>query len=126
MTPAERQVLQSLVGDMQQRFVGLVRERRPNLSEEMKGEMIDGRVFSANQALAGGLVDDIGYLDATIDRARQRAGVSEASVIRYRRPDEYADSLYDRAAVGGAQVNMVNFNLNPLPHTPSFLYLWAP
>jgi len=120
------QVLQSLVGDMQQRFVGLVRERRPNLSEEMKAEMIDGRVFSANQALAGGLVDDIGYLDATIDRARQRAGVSEASVIRYRRSDEYADSLYDRAKVGGAQVNMVNFNIEPLPRTPSFLYLWAP
>ena len=34
--------------------------------------MIDGRVFSADQALAGGLVDGIGYLDGTID-ARQAA-----------------------------------------------------
>jgi protease-4 len=126
MTPAERQVLKSLIADMQQRFVGLVRERRPNLTDEMKAEMIDGRVFSANQALAGGLVDEIGYLDATIDRARQRAGVREASVIRYRRSDEYADSLYDRSSLGAPQVNLLNFNLNPLPRTPSFLYLWAP
>jgi len=24
------------------------------------------------------------------------------------------------------QVNMMNLNLDPLPRTPSFLYLWAP
>ena len=126
MTPAERQVLQSLVGDMQQRFVGLVHERRPNLTEEMKAEMIDGRVFSAPQALAGGLVDDIGYLDATIDRARQQAGVQEATVIRYRRSDEYAEGLYAHNSTGPPQVNLFNVNFEPLPRTPSFLYLWAP
>jgi protease-4 len=126
MTPAERQVLQSLIGDMQQRFVGLVRERRPNLTEEMKAEMIDGRVFSAQQALAGGLVDDIGYLDATIERARQQAGVQEATVIRYRRSDEYAEGLYARPSIAPPQVNLFNVTLEPLPRTPSFLYLWAP
>jgi hypothetical protein len=35
-------------------------------------------------------VDGIGYLDDTVARARQRAGVSEARVIRYRRPDSSA------------------------------------
>lgn len=126
MTPAERAVLESLVGDMQQRFVNLVLERRPHLTEQMKTEMVDGRVFSADQAVAGGLVDDIGYLESTIDRAKLRAGVTEARVVRYRRPDEYADSLYARNTLGPPQINMVNLNLDPLPRTPSFLYLWAP
>lgn len=126
MTAAERQVLDSLVGDMQQRFVGLVRERRQNLTDEMKAQMVDGRVFSAQQALACGLVDDIGYLDATIGRAKQAAGVREAKVIRYRRADEYADSLYARASFGAPQINLLNFNLEALPRTPSFLYLWSP
>ena len=126
MTPAERQVLESLIGDMQERFVGLVRERRPNLTEQMKTDMVDGRVFSAEQAVAGGLVDDIGYLDTTIERAKQQAGVSEARVIRYRRSDEYAEGLYSRASLGAPQLNLFNLNLAPLPHTPSFLYLWSP
>jgi protease-4 len=126
MTPAERAVLESLVGDMQRRFVGLVLERRPHLTDQMKTEMVDGRVFSADQAMAGGLVDDIGYLESTIDRAKLRARVSEATVIRYRRSDEYADSLYARGTLGAPQVNLVNLNLDALPHTPSFLYLWAP
>ena len=72
MTPAERAVLEALIGDLQGRFVGLVRERRPNLTPEMSTTMTDGRVFSADQALQGGLVDAIGYLDDTID-ARQAA-----------------------------------------------------
>jgi protease-4 len=126
MTPAERQVLESLIGDMQDRFVGLVRERRPHLTDEMNAQMVDGRVFSAQQALAGGLVDDIGYLNETIERAKLRAGVREARVIRYRRPDEFADSLYSRASSSRPQVNLVNFSFDSLPRTPSFLYLWSP
>jgi len=126
MTPAERQVLEALVGDMQQRFVGLVHERRPNLTEEMKEQMVDGRVFSAQQALAGGLVDDIGYLDSTIERAKLAAGVREAKVVRYRRADEYADSIYARSQSGAPQINLLNFNLEALPRAPSFLYLWSP
>ena len=126
MTPAERQVLESLIGDMQHRFVGLVRERRPNLTAEMNAQMVDGRVFSAQQALTGGLVDDIGYLDGTIELAKRRAGLREATVIRYRRRDEFADSLYARASFGRPQINLVNLNLESLPRTPSFLYLSSP
>jgi protease-4 len=126
MTPAERRVLDALVGDMYQRFVGLVRERRPHLTDEMQAQMVDGRVFSAQQALVGGLVDDIGYLDGTLELAKLRAGVREARVIRYRRPDEFADSLYSHTSVGPPQVNLFNVNFESLSRTPSFLYLWAP
>ncbi|MGH7787699.1 MAG: signal peptide peptidase SppA [Candidatus Binatia bacterium] len=128
MTPAERAVLQSLIGDMQTRFVGLVRERRPTLTAEMNATMVDGRVFSADQALGGGLVDAIGYLDGTIERAKQRAGVSEATVIRYRRADEHGDNLYARSAQGPpvSQVNLFNVELDPLSRAPNFLYLWTP
>jgi protease IV len=128
MTPAERTVIEKLIGDMFARFVGLVRERRPTLTPEMSTTMTDGRVFSADQALQGGLVDGIGYLDDTIDRAKQRAGVSEARVIRYRRPDEFGDSIYARAAAPAqvTQISLLNFEDQLLPRGPNFLYLWAP
>lgn len=128
MTPAERQVIETLIDGMQARFVGLVKERRPRLTAEMAATMVDGRVFNADQALAGGLVDDIGYLDGTIARARQLAGVREARVIRYRRPDEFGDSIYARA--GGpaqvTQVSLLDLDDRQLPPGPHFLYLWAP
>jgi protease-4 len=132
MTPAEREVLQRLIGDMQSRFVGLVRERRTHLTPDMDAKLVDGRVFSAEQAQAGGLVDDIGYLDGTIDRAKQRAGVRDATVIRYFRGSEFADSIYARSGgAGGAtpqvnQINVLSLTRDGLPQGPSFLYLWAP
>ncbi|MEO8606056.1 MAG: signal peptide peptidase SppA [bacterium] len=130
MTPAEREVLQTLIGDMFGRFVGLVRQRRTTLTPDMDAKMVDGRVFSADQALAGGLVDNVGYLEGTIERAKQRAGVTEATVVRYRRQDEYADSVYARTD-GAApqqinQINLLSLTRDGLPHGPSFLYLWSP
>ena len=126
MTPAERQVLESLIGDLQQRFVSLVRERRPHLTDQMNADMVDGRVFSAQQALAGGLVDNIGYLDGTIERAKLLAGLREATVVRYRRSDESGETIYSRASVGPPQVNLLNLNFESMPHTPNVLYLWSP
>jgi protease-4 len=130
MTPAEREVLQRLIGDMQARFVALVRARRPRLTAEMDAQMVDGRVFSADQALAGGLVDQIDYLEGTIERAKQRAGVREATVIRYRRASEHGNGLYARHSGGAApqvnQINLLSLTEQGLPQGPSFLYLWVP
>ena len=128
MTPAERAVIEQLIGDMQARFVGLVRTRRPGLTPEMSATMVDGRVFSPDQALAGGLVDGIGYLDGTIERAKQRAGVAEAQVIRYRRPDEFGDTIYARgdAPAQITQISLLNLEERLFPPGPNFLYVWAP
>ncbi len=126
MTPKERQVLETMLGDMHERFVSLVRERRPNVTEEMETVMIDGRVFGAQQALAGKLIDRIGYLEDAIELAKQQAGVQQAKVVMYRRPDEFSSSVYSRAAPGPAQVNLINIDLAPLLGTPQFLYLWMP
>jgi protease-4 len=128
MTPAERQVLEDLIGDFQARFVALVRARRPGLTPAMSATMVDGRVFSADQALQGGLIDAIGYLDETIERAKGRAGVREARVIRYRRADEFDDGIYARAGVPAqvTQVSLLNLEHPLLPSGPNFLYLWVP
>jgi protease-4 len=85
----------------------------------------DGRIVSAGQAQALGLVDRIGALEQTIELAKQEAGLSEARVIMYRRPDEYAESIYARAAAAPT-IQLLNVDLGLLAPGPQFLYLWAP
>ena len=126
MTSEERALLERLLGEMQARFVGLVRERRPALTPEVDGLMVDGRVFSAGQALEGKLVDRIGYLEDSIEIAKRRAGLTEAKVILYRRGDEYAEGIYSRGALAAPQVNLIHFDLSALLPGPRFLYLWQP
>ncbi len=127
MTPDEQRILQTVLNQMQDRFLGLVRERRPGVSPDAIQTIADGRIFTAEQALQLGLVDSIGYLQGTINRAQLRAGVARARVIMYRRPEEFAENIYSAAPLRPPQMNLVNFDFGALRMmTPQFLYMWLP
>jgi protease-4 len=127
MTPEEERILQTVLDQMQDRFLGLVRERRSKVTADGLKTISDGRLLTADQALQLGLVDRIGYLQETIDAAEHRAGVSQARVIMYRRPDEFAENVYSGAPIGPPQVNFINFDFAGMrPMTPQFLYMWLP
>lgn len=130
MTNEERALLEQILAEMRGRFVGLVRERRPSITDAQEKIIADGRIVTAGQALDLGLVDRIGYLDDAITRTKLRAGVSEARVIIYRRPDEFSETLYStlgaQARMSAPQINLINLNVDALMAAPQFLYLWAP
>jgi len=126
MTAEERELLEGLLGDLQDRFMGLVEERRPSLTPETRKVISDGRVLSAPQAFDAGLVDRIGYLDDTIELTKLRAGVPEAKIILYRRPEEFAENIYSRAGLAPSEINLINLDLSSVLTEPQFLYLWMP
>lgn len=130
MTPEEQQILQSVLDSLQQRFVGVVRERRPGLSATTLQMIADGRILTADQALHAGLVDRIGYLDDTVQAAQRRAGLAEARVVLYRRPQDYAENIYSGVSLpapASLQMNLLNLDLGALGHaSPNFMYLWLP
>jgi protease IV len=126
MTPEDARVLQEILTQMQQRFMGLVRERRPALSDAMAQTIGDGRVLTAEQALDAHLIDRIGYLEDAVRVARARAGLSEARVVVYRRTDEFAENLYSRVPIGAPQVNLVNIDVGSILQPPQLMYLWLP
>jgi protease IV len=126
MTPRERQLLQGVLRQMQQRFLTVVRERRPNLSAATLSQIADGRILTADQALQDGLVDRIGYLPDALKDAEERAGVSQARVVMYRRPEEFAENIYSRGPLPAPQFNLLNLGFDALPASPQFLYMWLP
>ncbi len=126
MTPEEAQILQSILDQMRGRFVDLVRERRPQFDGDPA--LIDGRVLTAQQALAGHLVDRIGYLDDAIAEARRRAHLETARVVMYRRPGEFAENIYSEPSLSSQmQLNLINLDLGGmLPGSARFMYVWLP
>ena len=125
MTAAERAQIQSILGDMHERFKGIVANGRDGLDAEQVDELADGRVFSAPQAKAFGLVDGIGYLDDAVAECEQLAGLAASRVVTYHRPREWKQNLYTAPLVPAR----VKLELaSPLPEIPrpGFLYLWAP
>lgn len=126
MTTEERAHLQSVIDDLHDRFKDVVVEGRPDLDEASVDVLADGSIYSANQALANGLVDRIGGLDDTLADVRKKLGVSKARVVQYHRPREWSRNIYTEAPTGPP---VLKLDWTPLlgPFSqPGFHYLWWP
>ena len=75
MTDADRQILQGMINDVYQQFVGQIVTSR-KLPIEKVLTLADGRIFSGRQALDNGLVDALGNFQDAVDTAARLGKVS--------------------------------------------------
>lgn len=128
--PAERALAEEVLGSLYERFLSVVRTRRPGLDEEALQTVRDGRIVDAERALALGLADRVGDLHAAVGVVRELVQDDDARIVRYRRPPEQAETLH---AIGGAAARSTGTTALgdaaawALEATgPRFLYLWMP
>lgn len=76
LTPAGRQATQTVVDDIHAMFVDMVVERR-KLAPEHAREIADGRVFTGRQAVAKGLVDELGGEEEALAWLKKQHGVDD-------------------------------------------------
>lgn len=88
MSDRERAVIQGLVDDIFDQFVGAVAQGR-ELANEAVLELADGRIYTGRQALELGLVDQLGgYVDA-VELAGELGGISgKPEVELWKKPEE--------------------------------------
>ncbi len=122
----DQKILQGVIDSHYQTFLSVVQKGRKNLSEKEIRRLADGRIYTAEQALSAGLIDQIGYLDDAIQEAKKRAGVIQAMVVTYTTPDKPRETLYS-GIDSRTQYPAFLEPLSPLQNlNPSFLYLWLP
>ena len=133
LRPEERQILQELIDTMHRRFIQTVATGRPQLSAERIHALSDGRVFTADQARAEGLIDRVGYLDEAIASARARADIDDAKVITYVQGRKWKSNIYSRSSAPAAgaeapQAPLIQIDAGSWlrPDGPRFHYLWLP
>jgi len=129
MTDEERAIFQSVINNLYERFLTVIKEGRKNLSADEIRALADGRIYSGEQAKAVGLVDSIGYLDDAIELAKKEAGLAEARLVVYQEPGEYRHNIYSQVLGREERGNpLTNFDLMALVRsgTPQFMYLWMP
>lgn len=123
MTAEERRIMQEIISDLHRKFVEVVDQGRPDLSREQIEPLADGRVFTSGQALAHKLIDQVGYLDDAISAAKAQAGLKDARVVTYRRPEAYKNNIYSQATINLFNIGSHDFQAF-LP--VRFMYLWNP
>ncbi|MGE5370478.1 MAG: signal peptide peptidase SppA [Solirubrobacterales bacterium] len=95
MTPAERELLQMLVMDSYEQFLGQVEKgRKGKISPEKLRALADGRVFTGRQAKTLGLIDAIGNFPDAVKLAAKEADLSDnAPLVDMQEQDPWARIL---------------------------------
>lgn len=105
MTAEERRLLQGMIDDSYDQFVGAVAAGRKMKLEDVR-ELADGRIYTGRQAKETGLVDELGDLQDAIDAAGEMAKLGKnPRVITDDDPFESIFSLLELKLAGpGAAV----------------------
>ncbi len=104
-----------------ERFKKIVTDGRGELSAEDVNQLADGGIFSAEEALSEKLIDEIGYFDDAVSKAKTLAGIDEAQVIEYTRPFSFAGLF------GSEAKSIFKLDRNTIYElsTPQVMYLWS-
>ncbi len=126
-TAEEIAVVQTIIDQMNGRFIDVIVEGRKPLPRDTVVKLADGRIYTAEQALDRKLIDRVGYLDSTLDGLKKSLNLDKASVIMYYRPGAYKGTIYSEAGGNTTVVNILPQDLESLmPRGLQFMYLWAP
>jgi protease-4 len=92
MTEEERQLLQALIDNAYGQFFRAVSEGRRLSAERLKA-VADGRIFTGEQGLAAGLVDQLGDSTEAVLLAARLGGISDAKPKVVRDTDSFMSVL---------------------------------
>jgi len=95
MSSDERELIQSHINDMFDRFKKVVKEGRPYF-EKNPGDLdklATGEIFTADKAIENKLIDKIGFQEDAIDRAIELASLDKekTKIVRFKKPVTLAD-----------------------------------
>ncbi len=86
LTEEQQEILQSLVDEAYEQFVGIVAEGRSMSVKDVK-KLADGRIYTAKQAKDNGLIDEIGTYDEAVEDMKKRFELDSCVVHKI----EYTD-----------------------------------
>ncbi|MEH6468915.1 MAG: signal peptide peptidase SppA [Porticoccus sp.] len=104
MSPQAKEVIQSGVNHVYDRFLSLVAEARNRTPDEIH-KVAQGRVWTGEKALALGLVDKLGSLQQAIVAAAEVAELDSYKVERIEPPLDFSEKLMQELA--GGQVGVL-------------------
>ncbi|MBN2511313.1 MAG: signal peptide peptidase SppA [Sedimentisphaerales bacterium] len=115
----KRYINEKLINPAYERFVALVCQGRNGLDPQQVRSLADGSIYNAEEAQIKGLIDDTGYFEEAVDKAKQMAGISNARVVEFERRTTWMDVL-------GAQnrQSLIDTKILEKLAIPQLMYIW--
>jgi len=97
MSDDDKKIIKRYINHAFVRFKDVIKSGRPKFAEDPAtlSVLATGEVFTAKQAKATGLIDEIGFIEDAIDRVIEMANLRKEStrVVKYKKPVSLVDAI---------------------------------
>ncbi len=93
ISPDDKALWDNIIGQSFEQFLAVIDEGRGNLTLEQIRPLATGEVFTARDAQAKGLIDEIGYEEDALAALKKKLGLEKVRVVKYRHATSYIDLL---------------------------------
>lgn len=93
MREDELEVWTTIIDESFQQFLAVIADNRSNLDLEAVRSLATGQVYTTNQAIENGLVDQIGFADEAIEALAESLQLSDYEVVDYMSPTGLLEAL---------------------------------
>jgi len=83
MTPEEAKLVQSMIDETYDKFVGIVARERKLDEGMLRRDIADGRVLSGLEAKKDNLIDGLGYMEDVIAKSKELGKTKEPQIVKY-------------------------------------------
>ena len=97
MTDREKELWEHILDQSYQQFMAVIDENRDTLDAEEIKKLATGQVYTAKDAQANGLIDEIGFEEDSLAALQTQLGLSKARVVKYQSPITLIDVLLGSA-----------------------------
>lgn len=94
LSERERALWDEILKESFDRFVKIIVDNRRDLDEDQVRKLATGRLFTAEQAKANGLVDEIGDDEVALEALQKKLGLTKARVVEFEFPVSFLDLLW--------------------------------
>jgi protease-4 len=105
-TDKDREYIKGLVNNAHQRFRKIVEDGRKGKLAVSIDEIAIGKIWTAEEAKAKGLVDEIAYPDQIVAAVAAEAGLSDPKVVRLKKRGGLLDALTASSPFGSTHVEL--------------------
>ncbi len=89
----DRALWKDIINQSYEKFLAIIDDNRDTLNAEQVKALATGRIFTAKDALANGMIDQIGYQEDSLEALKKQLGLTSVRVVKYHHPAGLAELL---------------------------------
>lgn len=97
LSEKEKELWTNILNQSFEQFIDVIATNRAKLDTEKVRSLATGQIYTARDALANGLVDEIGFEEDALDALKQSTGLSTARIVTFHYPTSVLDVLMGSA-----------------------------